>query len=266
MNKRENTYTSIRYTAVCLITLLFGVSAFADHHESDSEEAAANKGLVLVAGATGRTGRETVNELLSNGYKVRAFVRNIDSAREKLSADIEFAEGDVRDRESIDAALDGVSAVVSAIGSGRGDPGNGPEFVDYGGVKNLVEGAADAGAAQFVLVSSRGVTQVDQRLNKMFNNILIWKYLGEEAVRNNGIAYTVVRPGGLSDEAGGEHAFDFQQGDAEAEGRIARADVARVVVAALSMPEARGKTFEVVSGEGPAPASLRDQFAALKAD
>jgi uncharacterized protein YbjT (DUF2867 family) len=266
VNKQKTTYTSIRYTAVCLIALVFGVSAFAEHHESDGEEATADKGLVLVAGATGRTGRETINELLSKGYTVRAFVRNIESAREKLSADIELAEGDVRNRDSIDAALSGVSAVISTIGSGPGDPSNGPEFVDYGGVKNLVEGAADAGATQFVLVSSRGVTQVNQRLNKMFSNILIWKYLGEEAVRNNGIAYTVVRPGGLTDEAGGEHAFNIQQGDTEGEGRIARADVARVVVAALSMPEARGKTFEVVSDEGPAPASLRDQFAALEAD
>ena len=269
MNKQENTFISIRQIVLCLIALVFAVSAFADHHESNNGESnngESDKGLVLVAGATGRTGIVTVSELLPQGYRVRAFVRNIDSAHEKLGTEIEFAEGDVRDRESIDAALDGVSAVVSSIGAGRGDPSNGPEFVDYGGVKNLVEGAVDAGATQFVLVSSRGVTQVNQRLNKMFNNILIWKYLGEEAVRNSGIRYTVIRPGGLSDDPGGEHAFDFLQGDAAAEGRIPRADVARAVVAALSMPEASGKTFELVSGEGPAPASLRDQFAALAAD
>lgn len=266
MNKQDNNFISIRQFTTCLIALMFSVSTFANHHESDGQEANADKGLVLVAGATGRTGRETVRELLSKGYKVRAFVRNLDSAREKLDANIEFAVGDVRNRESIDAALDGVTAVVSTIGAGRGDPSNGPEFVDYGGVKNLVEAAANAGATQFVLVSSRGVTQIDQRLNKMFGNILIWKYLGEEAVRNSGIAYTVVRPGGLTDEPGGEHAFDFLQGDAAAEGQIPRADVARAVVAALSLPEAKNKTFELVSGEGPAPASLRDQFAALEED
>lgn len=264
MNKQENTFISIRQIVLCLVALVFAVSAFADHHESDTGES--DKGLVLVAGATGGTGRATVSELLRQGYRVRAFVRNIDSAHEKLGTEIEFAVGDVRNRDSIDAALDGVSAVVSSIGAGRGDPSNGPEFVDYGGVKNLVEGAVDAGATQFVLVSSRGVTQVNQRLNKMFGNILIWKYLGEEAVRNSGIAYTVIRPGGLSDDPGGEHAFDFLQGDAAAEGRIPRADVARVVVAALSMPEAKGKTFELVSGEGPAPASLKNQFAAMAAD
>ena len=261
--KFEIAYDAI---AVLLIALIFSVSAFANHHESNSTKPNAEKGLVLVAGATGRTGRETVNELLRKGYEVRAFVRDIETAREKFSADIDFAEGDVRNRESIDAALDGVTAVISTIGAGRGDPSNGPEFVDYGGVRNLVDAAVDAGTTHFVLVSSRGVTQINHPLNKMFGNILIWKYLGEEAVRNSGIAYTVVRPGGLTDEPGGENAFEFLQGDAAAESRIPRADVARAVVAALSVPEARNKTFEVVSGEGEAPASLRDQFAALAAD
>jgi uncharacterized protein YbjT (DUF2867 family) len=266
VNKQEINFISIRQITLCVVALMFSVSTLANHHESDDREADADKGLVLVAGATGRTGREIVSELLSKGYRVRAFVRNLDSAHEKLSADIEFAVGDVRNRESIEAALDGVTAVVSTISAAPDDPSNGPEFVDYGGVKNLVSAAVDAGATQFVLVSSRGVTQVNQRLNKMFSNILIWKYLGEEAVRNSGIAYTVIRPGGLSDEPGGEHAFDFLQGDAAAEGRIPRADVARAVVAALSMPEARNKTFELVSGDGPAPASLRDQFAVMEED
>lgn len=253
-----NSHISIRRIVVYLIALAFTVSAFADPHESD-------KGLVLVAGATGRTGTVTVSELLRQGYRVRAFVRDIDSAREKLSADIEFAEGDVRDRASIDTAIRGVSAVISSIGAGRGDPSNGPEFVDYGGVKNLVEAAADAGVEQFVLVSSMGVTHEDHALNKMFNNILIWKLKGEEAVRNSGVTYTVVRPGGLTDEPGGERALLFLQGDS-GQGRIPRADVARALVAALNLPEARSKTFELISGEGSPSMSLRNQFANLEED
>ncbi len=161
--------------------------------------------------------------------------------------------------------MDGVSAVVSSIGAGRSDPSNGPEFVDYGGVKNFVEAATDSGVQQFVLVSSMGATQEDHALNKMFSNILIWKFKGEEVLRNSGIDYTVVRPGGLTDEAGGETSLLFQQGDT-GQGRIPRADVARVIVEALGKPEARGKTFEVISGDGPPATDFREQFAALKED
>ena len=97
----------------------------------------------------------------------------INSARQ-----IDYAQGDVRQRETIDAALDDVDAIIIAIGAGRGDPTNGPEFVDYGGVKNLAEAGAAAGVDQIVLVSSAGVTDEDHVLNRMFDNVLIWKAKG----------------------------------------------------------------------------------------
>ena len=222
-------------------------------------------GLVLVAGATGRTGNYVVSELLASGYRVRAFVRDVAEAREKLGADIDYAVGDVRQRETIDAALDGVTAIISAIGAGREDPANGPEFVDYGGTRNLVEAASDAGLDQFVMVSSGGVTHEDHVLNKMFNNVLVWKFKGEEAVRNSGVAYTIIRPGGLVNKAGGENELVFEQGD-DVSGMIPRADVARVCVAALIYPEARNRTFELVGGEGSATDDLRNKFASLSAD
>ena len=221
--------------------------------------------LVLVAGATGRTGNHVVSELLANGYRVRAFVRDADEAREKLGTDIDYAVGDVRQRETIDAALDGVTAIISAIGAGREDPSNGPEFVDYGGTKNLVEAAADAGLKHFVMISSGGVTHEDHVLNKMFNNVLIWKFKGEEVVRNSGVAYTIVRPGGLVNKAGGENEVIFEQGDS-ASGMIPRADVARVCVAALAYAEARNRTFELIGGDGPFTDDLQSKFAGLGGD
>lgn len=221
--------------------------------------------LVLVAGATGGTGQYVVTELLENGYRVRAFVRDIDEAREKLGTEIDFAEGDVRDRASVDAALDGVMAIISAIGAGRGDPSNVPEFVDYGGVRNLVEAAADAGLRQFVLVSSGGVTHEDHVLNKMFDNVLIWKFKGEEAVRASGVPYTIVRPGGLINKPSNETVIVLQQGDTVT-GLIPRADVAVVLVQALGHPEAKNRTFEVVSGETATTVDWQGRFAALDGD
>lgn len=221
--------------------------------------------LVLVAGATGRTGREIVADLQLQGYRVRAFVRDRGKARMTLGDDIEFAEGDVRERATIDAALAGVSAIISAIGAGRGDPANGPEFVDYGGVRNLAEAAAAAELRQVVLVSSAGVTQEDHILNKMFNNVLRWKFKGEEALRSSGVPYTIVRPGGLINAPAGEAGIVFRQGDTEA-GTIARADLARVCVAALGSSDALNKTFEVNSDKSASAGSITDSFAALAVD
>jgi len=237
--------------------------AYGDDSEAPVAQPAGD--IVLVAGATGRTGSFVVSELLANGYRVRAFVRNADDAREKLGAEIDYAVGDVRQRETIDAALDGTTAIISAIGAGRDDPSNGPEFVDYGGTKNLVEAAADAGLKHFVMVSSGGVTHEDHVLNKMFNNVLVWKFKGEEVVRNSDIAYTIIRPGGLVNKAGGENELVFEQGD-NVSGMIPRADVAKVCVAALAYPEARNRTFELVGGDGPFTDDLQSKFAGLDGD
>ncbi len=222
---------------------------------------------VLVFGATGGTGRRVVAQLLDQGLEVRAFVRDEASAREKLGNAVEYVTGDVRDAASVRPAFDGVSLVISAIGSsGRArDPSNTPEAVDYGGVKTLAEEAAAAAVEHFVLVSSMGATIEDHPLNKMFDNILVWKFKGEEALRNSGVPYTIIRPGGLTEEPGGKLAINIFPEDG-GEGSIPRADVARVCVAALTNPQAVNKTLSVISGTGEPAADFTAAFEAIPAD
>lgn len=222
---------------------------------------------VLVFGATGGTGRRVVTQLLGQGHKVRAFVRDEASARDKLGAGVEYVTGDVRDAASVRPAFSGVRLVISAIGSsGRArDPSNSPEAVDYGGVKTLAEEAAAAQVEHFVLVSSMGATIEDHPLNQMFDNILMWKFKGEEALRNSGVPFTIVRPGSLTEEPGGKVAIKVFPEDG-GEGSIPRADVARVCVAALANPAAMNKTLSVISGEGAPAADFTAAFEAIPAE
>jgi len=230
-----------------------------------SPEAAPKK--VLVAGATGQTGRLIVSELLADGYEVRALVRDEAKARQLLGDKIEFVEGDIKDPATLPAAFAGTDAVISAVGA-RGAKGpDRPEAIDYQGVKNLVDAAVANRSRQFVLVSSRSVTQPDNPLNKMFGNVLIWKLKGEDTLRASSVPYTVVRPGGLVNGAGGEQDIVFEQGDGVSEqSTITRADVARICVEALKYPEARNRTFEVGARPGPPVTDWRARFAALKPD
>lgn len=222
---------------------------------------------VLVAGATGQTGQLVVRELLAGGFEVRALVRDTAKGRKVLGDQVELAVGDVKDPASLAAAIAGTDAVVSAIGA-RGAKGpDRPEAIDYEGVRNLVDAAVKAKSRQFVLVSSRGVTQPDNPLNKIFGNVLVWKLKGEDALRASGIPYTIVRPGGLGNGPGGDKDILFEQGDtSKGQSIITRADVARICVAALKYPEARNRTFEVNSIAGPPVTDWRAKFAALKTD
>lgn len=226
---------------------------------------AAASDLVLVAGATGGTGQHIVPQLNAAGYRVRALVRDAAAARSVLGDNVEYATGDVRDRGSIDAAMKGVRYAISAIGATPRDPANAPELVDFQGVRNLAEAAAAAKVDQLVIVSSAGVTREDHPLNRMFDNVLVWKGKGEDAVRASGVPYTIVRPGGLTDKPGGQAGVRLEQGD-RGTGFIPRADVARVCVAALKSPAARNRTFEVFSAQSAPDIDWDAAFGKLAAD
>ena len=70
---------------------------------------------VLVVGATGGTGRHVVRRLLERGDAVRAFARRPADITERHER-LEVVEGDARDAASINRAVQGVDAVISAFG------------------------------------------------------------------------------------------------------------------------------------------------------
>jgi uncharacterized protein YbjT (DUF2867 family) len=224
--------------------------------------------VLLVIGATGGTGQEVVKQALAAGYSVRALVRDEAKARDALGAGVQYFVGNVRQPETLDAAFRGAEFVVSALGSNsRRDPENKPEAIDYLGVKAIAEKAKAADVKHVVLVSSMGVTDPDHMLNKVLDNILVWKLRGENALRESGVRYTVVRPGGLSNNPGGTTGIRVMQGDQKGiVAQIPRADVAAVCVAALGRKDAYGKTLEIISDPNAKRADLTTIFDALKPD
>jgi uncharacterized protein YbjT (DUF2867 family) len=224
-------------------------------------------GTLLVAGATGGTGREVVELALARGFKVRALVRNEAKARALFGDRVSYAVADLRDPAVVPAAVAGADYVICVLGSNsRREPDNKPELIDYGAVKALAESARAAGVRQFVLQSSMGVTDPDHMLNKILDNVLAWKLRGENALRAAGVPYTIVRPGGLSDGPAGVAGFKVMQGDPKVLGLTPRADVAAILVNALGRKAALGKTFEVVGDEHGSPPDWDHFFDGLRAD
>jgi uncharacterized protein YbjT (DUF2867 family) len=209
----------------------------------------AGKPLLLIVGATGGTGQEVVSQALARGYAVRVLVRDEDKARTLFGDQVAYAVGDVRQPRTLPAAMRRVDYIVSALGSNvERDPENKPELVDYGGVRSLAIAAREARVKHFVLTSSMGVTNPEHQLNRILDDILNWKFKGEEALRASGVRYTIVRPGALNNDPGGKKGIRVLQGDPQdVTGEIPRADVAAVLLNAVGRPEAFGKTFEIVS-------------------
>ena len=229
---------------------------------------AAKGELVAVAGATGRTGKHLVEQLVARGYTVRALVRDPASAQGKLPAGVEAVAGDVRDVNQLAAGLKGAKYAIVSIGASGGpkaDAGGTPQDIDNRGVANLAQAAKTAGIAQLVLVSSSAVTKAADYPMAFMRPILAAKFEGEQALRASGVPYTIVRPGGLVDEPGGKLAVQFAQGDTTT-GRIPRADVATACIEALGRKDALGRTAEIFSAKDAAPTDWAKAYAALTAD
>lgn len=92
----------------------------------------------------------------------------------------------------------------------------------------------------FILVSCTGSGVEESRREQ----VLKAKRAGEDAVRKSGLGYTIVRPGPLKEEPGGQRALIFDQGNRISQG-ISCADVADICVKALHDSTARNKSFDV---------------------
>ena len=227
-----------------------------------------NDDSVLVVGATGRTGQLVVKQLQEKGIKVIAGVRSAEKGKQLLGDNTQLAILDLLEPETLVAAMQGVAAVVNTASvNARKSNEAMTEKVEHFGNANLAAAAKKAGLKKFVLVSSMGVTHDDHFLNKFANNVLIYKRRGEQTVRDSGVDYTIVRPGGLRDKPGGDKAIQFMQGDPkDLVGFIDRSDVARVSIDALFSGEASNKTFEIILGDGEPQSGFAQEFKKLKAD
>jgi uncharacterized protein YbjT (DUF2867 family) len=222
---------------------------------------------VLVAGASGRTGREAFLQAARAGFHTIGMARDV-AAAGAAPPGAQWIAGDVRDPASIQKALAGATYVICAIGATERSGENSPKYVDYGGVKNLADAAKAAGVRQFVLLSSAGVEGgmglTGWFLNTAFGDVLKWKLKGEQYLKGSGVPYTIVRPGGLTDEAGGAAGIRITQGDRLGGGSIARADVAMVLVASLGNADVINKTFEIAADPKRPSDAWRRELAALK--
>lgn len=225
--------------------------------------------LVLVVGGTGKTGWETVQAAKAAGYAVRATTTNVERATERYGDDgFDWVKMDARVLDDVRTAMAGVDYVISTLGGSCFNPGgpNSPQHVDYQGVVNMAGVARTVGVKQFVLTSSIGAGVSGQALNQFCDNVLMWKWLGEEYLRDGELPYTIVRPGGLGTDPGGQQGVKIAADGALDGGFIQRADVASVLVAALKNEDALGKTLEIVGDPEADPDDWRDDFAAIDPD
>ncbi|MFB6169115.1 MAG: NAD(P)-binding oxidoreductase [Haloferacaceae archaeon] len=207
---------------------------------------------VLVAGASGGTGRELLRLLAPRVPTVRALTRSSEKASSlrETGAD-EVVVDDLLAPEDLSRAVAGVDVVYSAVGSGLGDVRSGGPLVDGAGAQALLDAAVDAGVAAFAMESALGVgDEPASPLASLFDLVIgpvqRAKAETETALRQAPIRHTVLRPGVLTNGARTDQVTVARPG-ARLWGAVSRADVARLLAAAPVTPAAEDETFEVVA-------------------
>jgi uncharacterized protein YbjT (DUF2867 family) len=213
--------------------------------------------MILVAGSTGLVGGQICLNLAKAGKPVRALVRST-SDRAKVDAlkrtGVELAEGDLKDRSTLDAACAGVLTVISTASSTLShQAGDTIETVDRDGELNLVEAAKAAGARHFIFISFPRFAE-DFPLNKA-------KRAVEERLKGSGMAYTILWPT-FFEEVWLSPALGFDAANAKArvygsgENKIrwiSYFDVAAIAAACVDNAAARNKTIQLGGPEALSP-------------
>ncbi len=220
---------------------------------------------VLIAGANGNTGYRLVRLLAGGDHEVRAMIRDPAQAGRMEEAGAEPFVADLEGDPS--PAAKGREVVFFCAGGGRGSGPGKKETVDHMGAVKLIEAAEAEGADRFVLLSSIRIEYPDTWPERL-RAYLIAKEKADRRLMASGLAYTIVRPGRLTDEPGtGRIAAALslvgRDGRGEQGGRwgdeITRDDTAAVMAACLELENTRGKAIEVLAGEAP----IREALAAI---
>lgn len=205
---------------------------------------------VVIAGGHGQIALLTARLLAEGGHRPVGLIRDPAQGGDLTAAGAEPAVVDLEhsDVGTVAAALAGADAVVFAAGSGPGSGAARKLTVDRDGAVLLAEAAERAGVRRYVMVSSMGADGFDPDSDDVFEVYQRAKSEADADLRRRDLDWTVVRPGGLTDDP---PTGRVRVAPETGRGTVPRADVAAVLAELLVSGAGVGAQFELVSGDTP---------------
>lgn len=211
---------------------------------------------IAIIGASGKIGRRLVELLVGPGDTPVGVVRKPEQVTEleEFGARAALVDVEVAGEEELAAAIKGCDALVFAAGAGPGSGTERKKTVDYGGSVLSMAASDLAGVKRFVQISAIGVDQsIPDDADETWAAYVAAKRDADAQLRSSGLNWTILRPGGLTDDPGtGQVAL----GESVERGSIPRDDVAALVVACLNDPRTVGRQWEAVGGDRSIPDAI----------
>jgi putative NADH-flavin reductase len=195
---------------------------------------------VLIVGATGGTGRQLVEQALERGHVVTALARDPSALRLEHPR-LTVVRGNVLDYPSVEAAVRGQDAVLSALGHKQFFR---PTRTLSEGTRNVLRAMDAHRVRRFVCETSLGVGDSAGRLGLYYTFFVIpvilqfyfWdKARQERLIAASSVDWIVVRPGALTSGAKrGRYRHGRSVGSLLGTVKISRADVADFMLNQMS--------------------------------
>ena len=202
---------------------------------------------VAIAGAHGKIALRLTRLLAAEGDRVIGLIRNPDHATEVSHAGASPVLCDLEQAtvEEIGTAIEGADAVVFAAGAGPGSGADRKLTMDRDGAVKLLRAATTTGARRYVMVSGAGAEDPPAG-DEVFEVYLRAKAQADAAIVASDREWTIVRPGGLTDDAGtGSVRIDASP----FRGSVPRDDVASVLARLLADSRSTRRVLYVNSGQ-----------------
>jgi putative NADH-flavin reductase len=192
---------------------------------------------VLIIGATGATGQILMREALAQGHEVTALARN-PSALAPEDHRLRVLQGNALDVSSVEAAVAGQDAVLSALGTRSARP----TTLFSESTHNVISAMNKHGVRRLVCITGVGAGDSKGHVGFLYDRIMLPfvvkniyedKTRQEEAIKQSDLDWVIVRPARLTDEpAKGE--YNVFLGGSYTAKTISRADVAAFMLAQLT--------------------------------
>ena len=206
---------------------------------------------IAIVGGHGKIALNLLTVLRRGEHHPVALVRK-EEYREELEgmgAEVRILDIEREDAAAFAAAFEGCRAVVFTAGGGPDGNIERKRTVDLEGSLKSVDGAKAAGIQRFVQVSAIGVDDpLPDDTSDVWRAYVEAKRDADIALRDSGLAWTILRPGRLTDDpATGKVAL----GPRVDRGDVTRADVAAVLAAVLDHETSVGQQWDLVNGDVP---------------
>jgi putative NADH-flavin reductase len=194
---------------------------------------------VLVIGASGGIGRETLSAALDAGHRVRAFSRSANEIDLENSY-LEKHSGDAMNEAGIDAALDGIDVVVQTLGIGADELFKSVNLFSKS-TRILIAAMQRRNVRRLIVVTGFGAGDSREAIGCL-QRIPFRLFLGrayddkdvqERLIKESGLVWTIVRPGILTKGARTGRYRVLVEPSQWRNGVISRADVADFIVRSI---------------------------------